>query len=145
MHTTCAICLDSLQKKKRKCYEIAECGHAFHVSCIRNWFASSVTCPVCRSFAGIATRTAFLSIPGKACKQLEWLNYSCAKKQLTVCGKFVKARKRRVDKNDIKRIFCDKNTINFVVRGDPTTIKAVYKNEEEARQNFKSLVRTFTI
>jgi hypothetical protein len=41
----CAICQDSISSGGVK---IRQCGHDFHRSCLMNWFALSVRCPVCR-------------------------------------------------------------------------------------------------
>jgi hypothetical protein len=41
----CAICQDSITSDGCR---IRQCRHSFHRSCILNWFASSVRCPVCR-------------------------------------------------------------------------------------------------
>lgn len=42
---TCAICQDSVSFDGVK---IRHCNHEFHRSCISNWFAINVRCPVCR-------------------------------------------------------------------------------------------------
>jgi len=41
----CAICQDFITSDGCR---IRQCRHSFHRSCILNWFASSVRCPVCR-------------------------------------------------------------------------------------------------
>ena len=44
---TCAICLEKINKNIPK----TECGHQFHINCIRKWtsdFIWSVSCPLCR-------------------------------------------------------------------------------------------------
>ena len=144
MDATCAICLEPLHKKDEKCFKIISCEHAFHGACIKNWFgSSSVSCPMCRNFVGIATKKAFLSIPGKTSKQLMWLKYSCKTKQLTICEKSLQKRKRKINEKNIKTIHCDKNIISFVLRNDLTLIMAVYDTEEQAKQNFKNLTQTF--
>jgi hypothetical protein len=42
--TNCAICQDVLTSGTR----LRNCQHSFHRTCITNWFAMSVRCPVCR-------------------------------------------------------------------------------------------------
>jgi len=43
--TVCAICQDAVTSA---CVEIHPCLHRFHGACIRQWFETSVRCPVCR-------------------------------------------------------------------------------------------------
>lgn len=43
--SNCAICQDSISSGGCK---IRQCGHVYHRSCILNWFALNVRCPVCR-------------------------------------------------------------------------------------------------
>ena len=42
---TCAICQDAITSNG---VQIRYCSHGFHRTCISNWFAMSVRCPVCR-------------------------------------------------------------------------------------------------
>lgn len=44
---TCSICLGDLDEEGEKCY-VRNCSHSFHRSCIKNWIARSLSCPVCR-------------------------------------------------------------------------------------------------
>jgi len=44
-NTSCAICQDAITTNG---VEIRHCSHSFHRTCITNWFAMSVRCPVCR-------------------------------------------------------------------------------------------------
>lgn len=46
-NNTCAICLGDLDEEGEKCY-VRNCGHSFHRSCIKEWIARSLSCPVCR-------------------------------------------------------------------------------------------------
>ncbi|WP_263081157.1 hypothetical protein [Endozoicomonas sp. Mp262] len=39
----CAICLAAMHNSKT-----LECGHKFHPSCIGDWLARNVNCPICR-------------------------------------------------------------------------------------------------
>lgn len=43
--SNCAICQDSLSPTHVR---LTHCGHAFHASCIAEWFTRSVHCPNCR-------------------------------------------------------------------------------------------------
>ncbi|KAJ3064272.1 hypothetical protein HDU79_009908 [Rhizoclosmatium sp. JEL0117] len=47
--TSCAICLDPLQGKRRKPVESTNCGHSFHMICISRWLEVSrkPLCPLC--------------------------------------------------------------------------------------------------
>lgn len=40
----CPICLDPLKRRSKA----LSCGHRFHPSCIKMWFAASISCPCCR-------------------------------------------------------------------------------------------------
>uniref|UniRef100_A0A6B2G2Z5 ERAD-associated E3 ubiquitin-protein ligase HRD1 (Trinotate prediction) n=1 Tax=Myxobolus squamalis TaxID=59785 RepID=A0A6B2G2Z5_MYXSQ len=42
---TCSICIESLLEN---IVCIQECGHLFHLPCIRVWFKKNHTCPTCR-------------------------------------------------------------------------------------------------
>ncbi|GFY66879.1 hypothetical protein TNIN_179091, partial [Trichonephila inaurata madagascariensis] len=42
MSETCSICLEE------KSTESLDCGHVFHVECIRKWLAVKAHCPYCR-------------------------------------------------------------------------------------------------
>ena len=45
-NTECTICLDNIENN---CIKL-ECGHYFHMNCIRNWMLRrNTTCPICRS------------------------------------------------------------------------------------------------
>ncbi|XP_046553087.1 LOW QUALITY PROTEIN: uncharacterized protein LOC124262626 [Haliotis rubra] len=44
----CAICHDELEAQET---QDLECGHTFHVECIRTWFKEQSTCPNCRVHA----------------------------------------------------------------------------------------------
>jgi hypothetical protein len=41
----CAVCQDAISSDGVR---IRQCSHAYHGSCIRDWFTMSVRCPVCR-------------------------------------------------------------------------------------------------
>lgn len=41
----CSICLCKTNKPKCK----TSCGHTFHISCLKEWLKSNVTCPLCRT------------------------------------------------------------------------------------------------
>ena len=43
-NTVCSICQESVECATR----IRHCGHAFHGSCIDQWFSMNPRCPVCR-------------------------------------------------------------------------------------------------
>ncbi len=45
--TTCAICQDAIPVNQM-CRRLRACNHAFHISCIDQWFARDVRCPTCR-------------------------------------------------------------------------------------------------
>ena len=45
--TTCAICQDSIPVNQLS-RRLTACGHAFHISCIDQWFQRDVRCPTCR-------------------------------------------------------------------------------------------------
>ena len=52
----CAICLEKICKNIPK----TECGHHFHINCIRKWstnFVWSVSCPLCRKLITIYPNT----------------------------------------------------------------------------------------
>ena len=40
----CSICLSKVNKPKCKTI----CGHIFHITCLKEWLKTSVTCPLCR-------------------------------------------------------------------------------------------------
>jgi hypothetical protein len=40
----CSICLSKVNKPKCK----TSCGHIFHITCLKQWLKSNVTCPNCR-------------------------------------------------------------------------------------------------
>lgn len=44
--SSCAICQEAVP---RTGVELQTCRHQFHGTCIREWFAQSVRCPVCRN------------------------------------------------------------------------------------------------
>ncbi|XP_072991473.1 E3 ubiquitin-protein ligase Os03g0188200-like [Typha latifolia] len=45
----CAICLSEFESDEETLRLLPGCCHVFHAECIDPWFASHVTCPVCRS------------------------------------------------------------------------------------------------
>ena len=47
--SNCSVCLEELQKSDIAV--LSNCCHIFHVSCLRTWFATSLTCPSCRQSA----------------------------------------------------------------------------------------------
>jgi len=40
---TCIVCLEEIKKAKR-----LNCGHVFHLNCLRRWLEQNVQCPTCR-------------------------------------------------------------------------------------------------
>ena len=46
--TVCAICQDHESQIPQENWRNLHCHHAFHLSCIDNWFRRNVHCPVCR-------------------------------------------------------------------------------------------------
>jgi hypothetical protein len=44
----CAICQDHESQTAQEHWRQLHCHHAFHLSCIDNWFQRNVHCPVCR-------------------------------------------------------------------------------------------------
>lgn len=47
--SNCAVCIDELSKNDIAV--LPRCAHLFHVSCLRSWFATSLSCPTCRQDA----------------------------------------------------------------------------------------------
>lgn len=45
---TCAICFEQVPSTNSSSHKRLNCGHAFHLKCILNWFVESTDCPVCR-------------------------------------------------------------------------------------------------
>ena len=45
---TCAICMENTPAKRNLTSHRLDCNHAFHRSCILNWFIQSDLCPTCR-------------------------------------------------------------------------------------------------
>ena len=43
-NSECSICLQKSNKPKCK----TSCGHIFHISCLKEWLKTNVTCPLCR-------------------------------------------------------------------------------------------------
>lgn len=53
MFDLCIVCMEdfvssSERKNEGKKVKILPCGHALHLSCLKNWIARSPTCPICR-------------------------------------------------------------------------------------------------
>lgn len=46
---TCIICYDDLTNETSSASCIRSCGHTFHRDCLRLWFNTAPTCPICRS------------------------------------------------------------------------------------------------
>ncbi len=44
MDNTCIICLEEIKKAKK-----LNCGHIFHLNCLRRWLEQNVQCPTCRT------------------------------------------------------------------------------------------------
>eukprot|EP00924_Labyrinthula_sp_SR-Ha-C_P013781 maker-scaffold_5-snap-gene-13.4-mRNA-1 protein AED:0.15 eAED:0.15 QI:0/0.33/0.75/1/0.66/0.75/4/444/648 len=44
---TCTICMEPLEPKVR--IYVTSCKHAFHISCLNDWFKESSVCPICRA------------------------------------------------------------------------------------------------
>ena len=47
IHMSCSICLEDF--KINESAKLTECNHVFHEKCIKEWFISKQTCPMCRS------------------------------------------------------------------------------------------------
>ncbi|MED6161065.1 hypothetical protein PIB30_057249, partial [Stylosanthes scabra] len=43
----CAICIECF-KNGEECLVFPNCGHLFHMNCIKHWIHSNPTCPICR-------------------------------------------------------------------------------------------------
>jgi len=43
---SCAVCLEEMDADT--CIELRECAHAFHRSCVHDWFQTNASCPMCR-------------------------------------------------------------------------------------------------
>lgn len=43
---SCSICLENIEKRKKK---TLKCKHTFHNTCVNEWLKVSTTCPVCRN------------------------------------------------------------------------------------------------
>lgn len=53
MTVGCVICSEkfsSADPAERHSTAIRECGHIFHLECLKQWLAKSLSCPVCRTF-----------------------------------------------------------------------------------------------
>jgi bacterioferritin-associated ferredoxin len=48
VEAVCAICQDHDSQTFQENWRQLQCHHAFHLSCIDNWFRRNVHCPVCR-------------------------------------------------------------------------------------------------
>ena len=46
---TCAICYSEYEENKK--IGKLQCGHLFHVDCIKNWLSRKNSCPMCRATA----------------------------------------------------------------------------------------------
>ncbi|KAK9055708.1 hypothetical protein SSX86_026793 [Deinandra increscens subsp. villosa] len=46
---SCCICLDGYEENEKM--GILDCGHRYHVECIKRWLLSNNVCPMCRSTA----------------------------------------------------------------------------------------------
>ncbi|XP_073014142.1 RING-H2 finger protein ATL2-like [Typha latifolia] len=53
----CGVCLNGM-KEGEKVAELPRCGHRFHGLCIRVWFRTHDTCPLCRSAVDVAAAGA---------------------------------------------------------------------------------------
>nr|GEX74327.1 hypothetical protein [Tanacetum cinerariifolium] len=45
---TCAICYDEYEENKK--FGKLQCGHLFHMDCIKSWLSRKNSCPMCRAF-----------------------------------------------------------------------------------------------
>ena len=46
----CCICLENYEPGQLICAAVTDkCNHAFHASCMKNWFENNDTCPICRT------------------------------------------------------------------------------------------------
>lgn len=43
----CTICMCSLSDKDEYLKKLS-CGHCFHIGCIKEWFNTNTSCPICR-------------------------------------------------------------------------------------------------
>jgi deltex-like protein len=48
----CSICLEDMKRPGEAVVGLKVCGHAFHRSCIKEYFEHAKTCPICRKVAG---------------------------------------------------------------------------------------------
>lgn len=46
---SCTICLDDLHVAGLQACRVTQCGHAFHLACLAQWFAQRLSCPQCRA------------------------------------------------------------------------------------------------
>ncbi|KAG9448221.1 hypothetical protein H6P81_014349 [Aristolochia fimbriata] len=46
--TQCSVCLGDFELKEQL-HQLPSCKHLFHVDCIRHWFVTNATCPLCRA------------------------------------------------------------------------------------------------
>ena len=44
----CSICIEKIKDE----FFLTECGHSFHLKCIKAWFERSTVCPLCRKKIG---------------------------------------------------------------------------------------------
>ena len=54
----CSICLSKVNKPICK----TECGHYFHITCIKEWLSKNNTCPLCREKIGDVSPSNVLMI-----------------------------------------------------------------------------------
>jgi len=45
LNKECSICLSSINKPACE----TDCGHVFHIVCLKEWLSSNHTCPLCRT------------------------------------------------------------------------------------------------
>jgi len=81
---TCSICLDEYQTDER--IGVLSCGHAFHSSCIKEWFKSLTaagkkkTCPLCRK-QNVIIKSIYNTkeeVPGYKPKEKVYLDKTCS-------------------------------------------------------------------
>ena len=47
--TACSICLDCYEDDKEKQWLATNCLHVFHESCLKEWYKTSASCPLCKA------------------------------------------------------------------------------------------------
>ena len=63
----CSICLTKVNKPKCK----TSCGHVFHITCLKQWLKSNVTCPLCRKSINNDKEEVLIIIMGAIIERIE--------------------------------------------------------------------------